>query len=234
MVTNVKKEVLWRWEGDAFGDVTPSIEKIKMPLRMAGQYKDDESGLFYNWHRYYIPELGRYNRVDPLGLYDGTNPFNYVGGSPLHYVDPFGLFTDSVTMTCARNPSFCAELGINTAGGVAAAIAMSRPSNMSKLEERAYDRYCNNDDDPCKALQAQTDKAIADAKTKMKDLLRDKDSLYGKQGWTNHTNNLKGRIAAIEAMISLGEKMGCNMFKQKMAAKRLGIPDAPKPWWRIF
>ena len=75
-VTDKDNAVLWRWEGDAFGTSAPSIATIKMPLRMAGQYADDETGLFYNYYRFYDPKTGRYVTSDPLGLNDGTNPYN--------------------------------------------------------------------------------------------------------------------------------------------------------------
>ena len=40
-----------------------------MPLRFAGQYHDTETGLFYNYNRYYNPDTGRYiTTIDPLGL----------------------------------------------------------------------------------------------------------------------------------------------------------------------
>ena len=59
---------------------------------MAGQYADDETGLFYNYYRFYDPKTGRYVTSDPLGLTDGTNPYNYVYGNPLSYVDPTGEY----------------------------------------------------------------------------------------------------------------------------------------------
>ena len=37
------------------------------PLRFPGQYHDRETGLHYNFHRYYDPETGRYLSHDPLG-----------------------------------------------------------------------------------------------------------------------------------------------------------------------
>lgn len=40
-VTNAKNNVVWRWEGDAFGDVQLQVELVKMPLRFAGQYNQD-------------------------------------------------------------------------------------------------------------------------------------------------------------------------------------------------
>jgi len=60
-------------------------------LRMAGQYYDTESGLFYNWNRYYNPATGRYISSDPIGLTGGLNTYNYVGQSPVMYTDPYGF-----------------------------------------------------------------------------------------------------------------------------------------------
>ncbi len=91
VVTDKNKSVLWRMEGDQFGNVQPQIEKIKLPLRHAGQYADDESGLFYNYFRYYNPNMGRYIENDPIGLEGGINTYGYVAGSPLMGIDFYGL-----------------------------------------------------------------------------------------------------------------------------------------------
>jgi RHS repeat-associated protein len=57
----------------------------------AGQYYDAETGLHYNYHRYYDPKLGRYLRADPIGLAGGINPYQYAYANPVNLTDPYGL-----------------------------------------------------------------------------------------------------------------------------------------------
>lgn len=59
-----------------------------------GQYFDQETGLHYNWNRYYAPELGRYLQPDPVGLTAGPSLYAYVRNNPLRYTDSLGLDAD--------------------------------------------------------------------------------------------------------------------------------------------
>lgn len=56
-----------------------------------GQYYDQETGLHYNYFRYYDPSTGQYITSDPIGLLGGLNAYTYVDGNPLRAIDPYGL-----------------------------------------------------------------------------------------------------------------------------------------------
>lgn len=97
--TDKTGRVVWAADYNAFGlasIITPAATEeaptIGSNLRLPGQYWDEESGLHYNWHRYYDGATGRYVQSDPIGLRGGLNTYAYVGGNPLLYVDPMGLW----------------------------------------------------------------------------------------------------------------------------------------------
>lgn len=96
-ITDANQTVVWQGEHDAFGKTTVTINQIGNPLRFPGQYYDDETGLHYNWHRYYNPATGRYISSDPIGLAGGLNTFGYAGQSPLGRYDADGLFWESIS-----------------------------------------------------------------------------------------------------------------------------------------
>ena len=63
---------------------------MAQPLRLPGQWYDEESGLHYNRHRYYDPQQGRYITQDPIGLAGGWNLYQYPL-DPVSDIDPLGL-----------------------------------------------------------------------------------------------------------------------------------------------
>jgi len=56
-----------------------------------GQYEDQETGLHYNYMRYYDFQVGRYLKVDPMGIEGGINLFAYSINNPISLFDSMGL-----------------------------------------------------------------------------------------------------------------------------------------------
>src|SRR5713226_1622009 len=81
--------LVWKWEGEAYGQNTPNEDVdqdgvlITVNLRFPGQYFDPESGLHYNWNRYYDSRIGRYITSDPIGLRGGLNTYDQWGRTRL-------------------------------------------------------------------------------------------------------------------------------------------------------
>ncbi|MCP4487285.1 MAG: hypothetical protein GY820_08210, partial [Gammaproteobacteria bacterium] len=84
--------VLWGAVYDAYGEAGIVTASLVNNLRFPGQYFDSESGLHYNYFRYYDPTTGRYITSDPIGLAGGLNTYGYVGGNPVGAIDPLGLY----------------------------------------------------------------------------------------------------------------------------------------------
>ena len=117
LATNSTGQVIWRWDGEAFGATVPNEDVdgdgklTTVNLRFPGQYYDAESGLHYNWNRYYDSRIGRYITADPVSVGEHVqstldnlrsgrandqpplelNPYAYVANNPLKYTDPEGL-----------------------------------------------------------------------------------------------------------------------------------------------
>ncbi|MBA3012185.1 MAG: hypothetical protein FP812_18415, partial [Desulfobacula sp.] len=86
-------QVIWDTGYMPFGKTNINVDTMQNNFRFPGQYFDAETGLHYNWHRYYDPTTGRYLTPDPIGLAGGINPFVYVLNDPINKIDPFGLDT---------------------------------------------------------------------------------------------------------------------------------------------
>jgi len=139
--TDATQAVQWRWESEAFGTGRPEVDpdadgvNTQVRLRLPGQYADGESGLYYNWHRYYDPKTGRYLQPDRLSIRNhvqrafaryrsGTqagfanqpplelNPFVYVANNPLRWTDPTGEIINWPKPALDAAKAFCLAVGL--------------------------------------------------------------------------------------------------------------------------
>jgi RHS repeat-associated protein len=77
----------------AYQAVRSQTEAAKR-YRYTGMERDEESGLYYHWARYYAAWLGRWLACDPGGLVDGANLYTYASDNAIRFSDPTGRASD--------------------------------------------------------------------------------------------------------------------------------------------
>jgi RHS repeat-associated protein len=91
-LVNAEGKTDWSAEYDAWGNLLRenNPHNLQQLIRLPGQQYDEETGLYYNRHRYYDPLQGRYITQDPIGLRGGWNLYQYPL-DPVTDIDPLGL-----------------------------------------------------------------------------------------------------------------------------------------------
>jgi len=125
-LTAVNGAVVWSAKYSSFGEANLEINTVENNLRFPGQYFDQESGLHFNWFRYYDSINARYLRPDPsfntqakgtiipyyfpylLATPKNLNPYAYVGENPIVWFDSNGLLSCTYqisvhTLKCKNN-----------------------------------------------------------------------------------------------------------------------------------
>jgi len=82
--------IVWSASYAVWGRIVTHINNMDNRLRLQGQYHDEETGLYYNRHRYYDPDTGQFVGQDPIGLLGGINNYQYAPNSE-SWIDPLGL-----------------------------------------------------------------------------------------------------------------------------------------------
>ena len=83
------------WFGNYTGwgrlkEETRVTDSAYQPFRLQNQYADHETGLHYNFFRYYEPDAGRFVNQDPIGLMGGDNLYWFAPNVQM-WLDPLGL-----------------------------------------------------------------------------------------------------------------------------------------------
>ncbi|VEJ21503.1 Colicin-E3 [Neisseria animaloris] len=92
-MTDKDGNLLWFRDYYGWGKLkseTNVTETAHQPFRLQNQYCDQETGLHYNFFRYYEPDAGRFVNQDPIGLWGGENFYQFAL-NPQKWIDPLGL-----------------------------------------------------------------------------------------------------------------------------------------------
>lgn len=174
MVTDESQRVIWRATYTPFGEIDiESGAEIILNLRYPGQYENSGerigSGrkMYYNWHRYYDPEHGRYLTPDPINLVPAglEQPvYAYALNDPLLHTDRNGAFVgpeDAVAGLFFLGALFCAAASDACAKALEELFAgpTSSPDNVIPFPGPPKRNNCEDDedDDVCILVRALTD-----------------------------------------------------------------------------
>ena len=92
-MTDKDGNLLWFGNYTGWGrlkEETKVADSAYRPFHQQNQYFDEETGLHYNFFRYYEPDTGRFINQDPIGLFGGDNLYSF-GNQVLDFIDPLGL-----------------------------------------------------------------------------------------------------------------------------------------------
>ena len=85
--------LLWYGDYTAWGRLKSEMKvypNAHQPFRLQNQYFDAETGLHYNFFRYYESDTGRFVNQDPIGLLGGDNLYSFAPNAQ-GWGDPLGL-----------------------------------------------------------------------------------------------------------------------------------------------
>ena len=85
-------DVVWTAKYSPWGERFETWSRDGDECRMGyiGHYHDADTGLIYNWHRYFDAAIGCWLSPDPIGL-DGGNLYYALDAAPTLVRDPYGL-----------------------------------------------------------------------------------------------------------------------------------------------
>ena len=93
VVNPITQQIVQEIEYDEFGNMMKNSNPEFQPVNYAGGLYDSDTKLIRFGARDYDPTIGRWTTKDPIGFAGGdTNLYAYVGGNPMSYNDPTGLY----------------------------------------------------------------------------------------------------------------------------------------------
>ncbi|EFC87125.1 RHS repeat-associated core domain protein [Neisseria mucosa ATCC 25996] len=172
-MTDKDGNLLWFGNYTGWGrlkEETKVTDSAYQPFRLQNQYADRETGLHYNFFRYYEPDAGRFVNQDPIGLMGEFNFYRFAPNVQI-WIDPKGLAAFAIPLIApelvALGEAVLLLLGLGAAheGGKAIGTMMAANGNQvdtgvanqvyEKMNE--YSRTTGKKPDKCDVLQELID-----------------------------------------------------------------------------
>jgi RHS repeat-associated protein len=147
--------IVWSARYDALGRLQGlRVDEVAQPLRLQGQYWDQEIGLCYNRYRYFDPHICSFISQDPIGLAGGDNVYAY-GPNVWGWVDPLGLCPKMAPPKKLPNELAATFEGGNSSRVLNEDLILYRGGTENQPLGQFFSK-----DAPISEIQARVDKAI--------------------------------------------------------------------------
>ena len=150
-MTDSDGKLIWKGRYDAWGSLIrdsyrETASDSHQPFRLQNQYFDEETGLHYNFFRYYEPVLGRFITQDPIKLAGGNNLYRFEG-TVQNQTDPLGLFAPALLLApelIALGKAALITLGVLAVGAAVEETVKNRAraSTQAKTESTSKCKKC--------------------------------------------------------------------------------------------
>ena len=183
-MTDEEGNIVWRGQYSGWGKLLheeKANNHIHQPFRLQNQYADEETGLHYNFFRYYDAHCGRFTQQDPIGLIGGDNLYMFAPNVQ-KWVDLLGL-------KCVRNEHEC---GSNTTHKSKSCSQLSK-----EINELLYRDKHNFGGDGTHGLMHR-----------FKEQINGRNG-PGTQSWINHENQICGQQKGLRCRLYAYMSNGC-------------------------
>ena len=140
-MTDRDGNLLWFGNYTGWGrlkEETKVKDSAYQPFRLQNQYADRETGLHYNFFRYYEPVCGRFIKQDPIRLEGGTNLYSFASNVQ-NWIDPLGLFAFAIPLIIEAGAIIKGLLFVGSAAavGYAGSKAIQAAQSQSQTKTQA-------------------------------------------------------------------------------------------------
>ena len=200
-MTDSDGNLLWFGDYHGWGKLKSetNITGAHQPFRLQNQYCDAETGLHYNFFRYYEPDAGRFVNQDPIGLEGGDNLYSFAPNTQ-YWTDTLGLWAFIPYLVT----------GLAVVGRAAISLASKAVKSGSKAVKKCTGK-CGDKEKPNSGVLGSRHNQMNQPKNPSYQPVRNSPSKIGNRNYSGHAlDRMQDRgimPSVVENTIKQGQKI---------------------------
>ena len=193
-MTDSDGNLLWFGDYHGWGKLKSetNITNAHQPFRLQNQYCDTETGLHYNFFRYYEPDAGRFVNQDPIGLEGGDNLYSFAPNTQ-YWTDTLGLWAFIPYLVTGL--AVVGRAAISLASKAIKAGSKTANKCIGKCKQSRLDKISTGRTQPRnlkEKLAMEEVKSKPNGRELRIRMSDSKNGLFAKDGWVKKAQNVNG------------------------------------------